>query len=228
MTWQSKYSPAEKVVLNSILDLLSLKKDAQARLESQLKQINKVQRILEDKEVDLYISSWGFLTKRANQDSQFRRCGQFVLATVDLTDEKGKNPVHAVVSVVNGQIFSIHFNRPQKSLGTVVLLAKSELVQDPMDTAEKNKLPNVLLPHDYLEFEGKDLNHWIIHDRNAIYSVVPWDDEFELYIIAEKEGVGWIAASVDDDLATHFFFVDGSGKNRTAVGNSLKEACSRF
>jgi hypothetical protein len=101
-----RLSALETYTLDCVVD--SLGSEDRQRLLMQLHHVNRVQRFLRGREVNLYVMRGSTVSWPENVlfDDRSVRC----LATVELTGEQGK--LRARVFIGEGHIFSIEFDRP--------------------------------------------------------------------------------------------------------------------
>lgn len=110
----------------------ALPQDAADLLRAQVSLVNKVQRIDQDREVDLYHMEKG---KPVFPDSALfpNRTEEFELARVHLKDVATGHQAKATVSLVKGRLFCIEFSHTPRDLpGSSGLKIEIERVTNPM------------------------------------------------------------------------------------------------
>lgn len=127
---KSSLNPVEARVIDAVIS--ALPSQAGEMLRSQVRLINKVQRLDEDREVDLYRIENG--RPAFPEDALFpNRSEELELAKVRITDEATGHGTTGKVRLVKGHIFSIEFKLTPRDLrGAEKLQIDVEITGDPM------------------------------------------------------------------------------------------------
>lgn len=131
----------EAVILEKVGS--NLKAEAAARLRSQMDKINKIQRLFDGEEVDLYQIKDG----KAEFDDECRfpdRSDEVLWATVDLIHPQKRAKLKAEVWLVKGRLFALEFSSSPKKYFAGLNIKKYEpelknlkILFDPMIPSEK-------------------------------------------------------------------------------------------
>jgi hypothetical protein len=217
-----KLSSLENQVLTAVSAELSPK--AREVFNKQINLVNLVQRHADGKEVNLYSMRRGKPVYEEQFLFPLRR--EVQLGKVEMLGGR------AEVWLIEGWVFSIHFDKPPKTiLGQSVKIEKVTIFHNPMipesaDSASDTKRREELLasipsklPDEYLQLVGEDkgtaLNDWAVSSIQRIRKIVDRDANY--YLLAEKEGMGVIGAK-EDDWSGHPYYLayeDGGGEKIT-------------
>jgi hypothetical protein len=105
------FHPFESLVLHAVRARLA--PDSATRFQRQIDVVNKIQRLADGKEVNLYQVRWG----KATFDDALRfpdAADEAVLAQVVLASERGSTKLRSDVVLAKGRVFSLLFNAPPK------------------------------------------------------------------------------------------------------------------
>ena len=131
---KSSLNPVEARVIDAVISALPTQ--AGELLRSQVRLINKVQRLDQDREVDLYRIENGRPTFPENVLFP-NRSEELELAKFCITDEATGHGTTGKLRLVKGRIFSIEFKLTPRDLrGAEKLQIDVELTGDPMRRAE--------------------------------------------------------------------------------------------
>jgi len=227
-----KLRPIENHVLAAISVRLSL--PARNIFNKQIEIVNAVQRQAQGKLVDLYATRWG---KPADQEQfLFPLRRHLQLGSVEMIGGR------AEIWLVRGWVFSIHFNKPPKSiLEHGVKIEKVTILHDPMvaesvdGISEAKRREEVLmtihskLPDEYLtlvgEGKGITVNDWTVFGIQDIRKIVQEDGNYDL--LAEREGMGVIGVR-EDEMSGQLYYLDYTDDRGEKISVGLKQFMERF
>jgi hypothetical protein len=219
-----EFTVIEKAVLDRVAELLQ--EPARSRFLQWIRLVNSIQRLWEDKEVDLYVKSW-FRTVLAPADLKFSYPKEeYKLARIRLTSRESRFKTTADVWVANGQVFSIEFAQTPRKLGSDFEITDAQLLQDPMSSEVSSECSiESKLPADYLKLlraDRRNINGWKILDVSDIRSVATHEARF--HILAEKDSVGAVGVK-DEDQSGNLYYFDFNSDEQRMVGDSLEGFC---
>jgi hypothetical protein len=216
---RSKLSSLESQVLAAVSAELS--PAGREVLSKQIGLVNLIQRHGDGKEVNLYVMRRG---KPCFEDRFLfpSRAAETQLANVEIVGGSGQESLKAEVWLVEGWVFSIHFNKPpRKIVGPGANAAKAKILHDPMIPASQenaSKTENhepVLagvqskLPEEYLRTVQKGtsvlLNQWAVYAIPDIRKVPQRDGNY--FLLAEKGDMGAVGVK-EDDFSGQLYYLD--------------------
>ena len=128
----------EAAVLSSARELIS--QDARSRMEWQIGDIERIQRIVNDKEVDLYSKSSGAVELVRLFASSI---SEWPMAMIFCELPHCPSPVRVTVWVVDGRVFSMIFSQSPTASGECRIIG-SELLYDPTIETGGASVPTIL------------------------------------------------------------------------------------
>lgn len=153
---RGKLNPLERYIIDQAAD--SLAPAARELLYSQIKRINRVQRLIEGKEVDLYQMKGG----KAAFDDSLRfpyRNDESLLATIRLAHPSKPEVIQAELWLANGRLFSLLFDKsPRRFFDGIDLSVTSPAIVDKQICIDPMALANAA--HDREEY-GVKLHSWV-------------------------------------------------------------------
>ena len=201
----------EKAVLEGVQG--KLPEDLALKLEAQIKSINKVQRFTKDKEVNLYYMVKG----KSIVDEHYRFPTQeteLLLAKVAIADSHN-NRMHVKVWMVNGQIFTLAFSKPQCNLKGIIQVTNVILLPD----------PGLSLSMDYNDFIAppnfSSFHEWSVLRPDHIREIVL--DYESYYVVAEHQVLGMLAVR-ELDVKPQLYLIQYENNHILPCGTTLRDA----
>ncbi|HUS12156.1 MAG TPA: hypothetical protein VMZ30_16945 [Pyrinomonadaceae bacterium] len=234
----AQLTPLERRVVGVVSAQLGT--DARQLFEAQVNPINKIQRHSSGKEVNLYAMRRG--KPSIEERFLFPLRTETLLAKVQLNLGQEKLPLRAEVWLVNGHVFSIHFNKPPaETPETEIHVANVEILHDPMIAASAGPtsdadrreilLRNIQskLPDEYLQLvgdgNGLSINDWAVYELQDVRKVVQRDANY--YLLAEKEGAGAVAVK-EDELSGRIYYLDYGDDRAEKISVGLQKFFAEF
>lgn len=214
-SWFNQYRPHEQAVI----DLLTRCSSDRIRdiLIGQLEKVNKIQRHLEGREVNLYCMKGG----KAFLDESLRfpnRKPELLLAIAKIKYSCAIKQLSVEVWLANGRFFSLVFSRSPNDLGKDFEVNGLRFLADPLKQFVEEEVTtenlarvlgeiNATLPEEYINMLGGDqkrsLNGWKINDISEIRKISLTEKNY--YLLAEKEDYGAIAVAEANSTGTLFY-----------------------
>ena len=135
LVFDGRFHPFERTVLEGVY--LALPEPTGAKFAAQVRCINKIQRLLDWREIEFYAMRWFKVTWPP--ELLFDEKGEFSLARV-LLDVDRKTQVLDVYSV-GGHVFSIESDRPMKPLKGIAASTMSVAVM-PTTASDSERSPS--------------------------------------------------------------------------------------
>jgi hypothetical protein len=192
LLWRT-YSPVEQSILNAVA--LALPPDQQDKIQRQIASVNRVQRILDWTEINLYCARRGKVAWPI--DALFKNEGEFELAKVSYST--GGATFETIVWCVGGHVFSL-VTRP--SIKSHCFGAASNLVVaiigDTDAVGPKHLDLAKYLPESYVSFvENQSLdapvNGWLVSPPDDTHLVHFAGGDF--VVLAERDRSEWLLAA---------------------------------
>ena len=228
----SKLNPLESQVLSAVSAELSL--PGRNVFNKQIDIVNLVQRHADGKEVSLYVMRRGKPVYEEQFLFPMRR--EVQLADVEMLGGR------AEIWLVEGWVFSIHFDKPPKrilELGAEI--KKVRILQDPMiaasadSTSGAKRREEVLatirskLPDEYWQLvgEGKEItvNDWVLSGIQDVRKIVQKDGNY--YLLAEKVDMGAIGVK-EGEFSGQLYYLDYGDGRGEKISVGLKPFLEQF
>jgi hypothetical protein len=229
LAWrQQKLSWVERLVLNKVSSNLPL--PAREVFDVQVSSINHVVRHPCGRETNFFILKHGHPC--LDERFRFTNREEFVLGTVQTSSRNGNLDVRAEVSIVEGLIFSIAFDKKPDA----AFLNSEDIVCDVaihcVPGVASSEVPiasgktvtyvvNSRLPKEYIDLllsgSVAPINGWVIVKGSRIRKLVHEAGNF--YVIAERDQVGALAVREGEDTGAVYFMNLADGRiERTSGG----------
>ena len=201
----TEFSLAEQCVLHATCELLP--EPYKAKALAQIETYNYIQRLSQGKSVNMYQVRLLQIVELDPNLSLLGNIEKYCLAKIVLGSLVNEEVVEAGVWVIEGQLFSIHFNKPPELLGENFAAVQSQLLADLVSGMVQSIQQSIesRLPESYLNLVDsgvRQVNGWQLLHSSDLYEVVY--EECNYFVLAKKENVGLVVANTDLPSALAF------------------------
>lgn len=201
LLWRT-FTPVEEAILEAVAD--SIPPEAEPKIRRQIQSINRVQRILDWTEINLYSARRGKVTWP--DESLFDNQGEFELAKLRFS--AAGREFESSLWCVGGHVFSLIIRPSIKPFCFEIPDCLTvELVGDPTSSGPRSVELTAYLPESYLSFANEvstdePINGWLVRRPSETHQVHFAAGDF--IVLAERDRSEWLLAKKDTAISSIF------------------------
>ena len=194
LLWRT-FTPVEKAILEAVAD--SIPSEARPKIRRQIQSINRVQRILDWTEINLYCARRGKVAWP--DEAMFDNQGEFELAKLPFS--AAGREFESTLWCVGGHVFSLVIRPSIKPFCFEIPAGLTvELVSDPTSAGPRSPDLTAYLPESYLSFPhgvstDEPINGWLVRRPSETHQVHFAAGDF--IVLAERDRSEWLLAKKD-------------------------------